>query len=56
MSFKSRQAVGFSVVWCRPGGEPRLRVEAYIDTGAADSTAEEWGAGDHCRLLIEVSG
>ena len=40
MSFKSRQAVSFNVVWCRPGGVRRLRVEAYVDTRDADSTSE----------------
>ena len=40
MNFKSRQGVSFNVAFCRPGGERRLRVEAYIDTGDADSTAE----------------
>ena len=53
MSFKSRQAVGFNVVWGRTGGVPHLRVEAYIDTGDADSTAEVYSYLESRRNEIE---
>ena len=40
MKFKSRQGVDFNAAFCWPGGGRRLRVEAYVDTRDADSTAE----------------
>lgn len=53
MTFKSRQAVGFNVTWCRPGGVPSLRVEAYVDTGEADSTADVYSYLESRRDEIE---
>ena len=40
MSFKRRKGgPAFNIAFCRPGGSPRIRVEAYIDTGETESTA-----------------
>ncbi len=39
MSFKRRLGVSFIVSFCRLDGAPRLRVEAYVDTGDKDDNA-----------------
>ena len=53
MPFKQRQAVGFNVSFCNLDGSRRLRVEAYIDTRDADSTAEVYAALKSRRDEIE---
>ena len=53
MPFKQRQAVGFNVSFCKLDGTRRLRVEAYVDTRDADSTAEVYAALKSRRDEIE---
>lgn len=53
MGFKSRRDVGFLVAFGKLGGVWHLRVEAYIDTYDADSTAEVYSYLESRRGEIE---
>lgn len=53
MNFKSRKGVGFNAALCRPGGVRSFRVEAYIDTGNAETTGELYSELESRRDEIE---
>lgn len=53
MTFKSRRDVSFTVAFCRLEGTRRLRVEAYVDTGEADRTADVYSYLESRRDEIE---
>ena len=55
MSFKRRQGIAFNVSFCKLDGARRLRVEAYVDTSDADSTADLYSALKSHRAEIEGS-
>lgn len=55
MSFKRRQGVAFNVAFCKPDGVPRLRVEAYVDTGDQEDTAELYRELEERRPAIEMA-
>ena len=55
MSFKRRLGVSFGVAFCWLDGAPRLRVEAYVDTGDKDDTAELYSALEEHRTDIETA-
>ena len=58
MSFPSARSrlLRYSAAFCRPGGRPRLRAEAYIDTGDAATTKEAFDElrEKHARIEHEV--
>ena len=53
MTFKTRKGVSFVVAFCRPGGTPRLRCEAYVDTGDNQTTSELYATLESRRGEIE---
>ena len=53
MIFKSRQGVSFRGAFCVLDGVRRLRVEAYVDTRDAESTADLYSALESRRGEIE---
>ena len=53
MNFKRRQGVAFNASLCRPGGVRSLRVEAYVDTGNKETTAELYSDLESRRDEIE---